>query len=188
MGERKSLCERIRNARANLANAEQSFQAKQDVRGELDLMLAELEMQNLRKRRSKRMLWTRQLLAAVCATLVLVGGYGGWLWASAKNTEVPAMAASRNTSAGVQDITAKVSHSPVKSLAKEEKLQKSAAVVPDKDAAGEAQKPMHTATIPASTAQPATAVVTQDSNNINLSTQQLQQLVRSGRQTLNSNK
>jgi hypothetical protein len=49
MGERNSLCERIRNAKTNLANAEQSFKENRDVRGELDLMLAEAEMKNLKK-------------------------------------------------------------------------------------------------------------------------------------------
>ena len=81
MGERNSLCERIRNARANLANAEQSFQAKQDVRGELDLMLAEAEIKHLREKRGWVSVWTRQRLALLAAAIVVLAGYGGWLYA-----------------------------------------------------------------------------------------------------------
>lgn len=41
--------ERVRSARAWLERAEKSFDNKADVRGELNLMLAEAEMKNLRK-------------------------------------------------------------------------------------------------------------------------------------------
>jgi hypothetical protein len=81
MGGTKSLCQRIRSAKVSLDNAEQSFKAKQEVRGELDLMLAEAELKNLRQKRASKVVWTRQLLAACCAGLILLGGYGGWWWA-----------------------------------------------------------------------------------------------------------
>jgi|GEM_PF-985024 len=81
MGGTKSLCQRIRSAKVSLDNAEQSFKAKQEVRGELDLMLAEAELKNLRQKRASKVIWTRQLLAACCAGLILLGGYGGWWWA-----------------------------------------------------------------------------------------------------------
>ena len=81
MGGTKNLCQRIRSAKVSLDNAEQSFKAKQDVRGELDLMLAEAELKNLRQKRSATFLWSRQLFAACCAGLILLGGYGGWWWA-----------------------------------------------------------------------------------------------------------
>jgi hypothetical protein len=93
MGERNSLCERIRNAKTNLANAEQSFKENRDVRGELDLMLAEAEMKNLKKQHQSHFLWTREIFAVACALLVLLGGYGGWLWAHARIDDGGAKAA-----------------------------------------------------------------------------------------------
>ena len=39
MTQSRSVCSRIRNARASLDNAERSFRSNQEVRGELDLML-----------------------------------------------------------------------------------------------------------------------------------------------------
>ena len=82
MMRKQSLCSRIRNARASLDNAERSFRSNQDVRGELDLMLAEAELENLRQKRSGWISWTRHTLALFLAVLILAaGGLGGW-WAS----------------------------------------------------------------------------------------------------------
>ena len=202
MGERNSLCERIRNARANLANAEQSFQAKQDVRGELDLMLAEAEMQNLRKRRTRRMLWTRQLLAGLCAVLVLLGGYGGWLWAHAREKEfpeVPAVTAAAQVDTGGQ-AAGVVKTSPAANASPAASVPKAAAALTDKAVAGtEARQVQERPTVPVQQVeipvaaserqqQLQTPVRVPQQTNVQLSSQQLHQLVRSGRQTLNSNK
>ena len=46
-----SVCQRIRRVKNSLENAEQSFLDNKDMRGELDLMLAEAELSNLRKKR-----------------------------------------------------------------------------------------------------------------------------------------
>ena len=46
-----SLFRRIRNVKSSLDNAEQSFLDNKDIRGELDLMLAEAELKNLRKKK-----------------------------------------------------------------------------------------------------------------------------------------
>ena len=82
MTQSRSVCSRIRNARANLDNAERSFRSNQEVRGELDLMLAEAELDNLRQKRPG-ISWTRHTLAACFAVLVLASGCLGWWWASA---------------------------------------------------------------------------------------------------------
>jgi hypothetical protein len=200
MGERSSLCERIRNARANLTNAEQSFQAKQDVRGELDLMLAEAEMQNLRKRRTKRMLWTRQLLAGLCAVLVLLGGYGGWLWAQTREKEVP----------GVPALAAVPGQPVSKALETQTTAMGQAANAPPAGTtppvaapqAAAASKVTDTAVVESPVQQPVAAPVRQAGPAVSrqaepvvsrqaqtqLSSQQMHQLVRTGRQTLNSSK
>ena len=70
MTQSRSVCSRIRNARASLDNAERSFRSNQEVRGELDLMLAEAELDNLRQKRHG-VSWTRHMLAACFAVLVL---------------------------------------------------------------------------------------------------------------------
>ena len=82
MTQSRSVCSRIRNARASLDNAERNFRCNQEVRGELDLMLAEAELDNLRQKRS-RFSWTRHMLAACFAVLLLASGCLGWWWASA---------------------------------------------------------------------------------------------------------
>ncbi len=82
MTQSRSVCSRIRNAKASLDNAEGSSRRSQDVRGELDLMLAEAELDKLRQKRPG-ISWTRHTLAACFAVLVLASGCLGWWWASA---------------------------------------------------------------------------------------------------------
>lgn len=190
MGERSSLCERIRNARANLTNAEQSFQAKQDVRGELDLMLAEAEMQNLRKRHTKRMLWTRQLLAGLCAVLVLLGGYGGWLWAQTREKEIPGVPAltaaasvqpAGKTAGGQAAVTGRTANAPpvlpTQPVVQPPVLNKSAATATVEHSARDS-----------GAAPVLVEKVASPQVQTQLSSQQMHQLVRTGRQTLNSSK
>jgi hypothetical protein len=180
MGERNSLCERIRNAKTNLANAEQSFKENRDVRGELDLMLAEAEMKNLKKQHQNRFLWTRQLFAAACALLVLLGGYGGWLWAHARIDDGgPATAAVVTTTKPVADAL------PVQ--ANTDTGQK-VAPLPTKTVVTENRTASVPVASPSKTKIETTIVVPQRASNISLSTEQIHQLVRSGRQTLNSSK
>lgn len=64
--------ERVRSARAWLERAEKSFDNKADVRGELNLMLAEAEMKNLRKNHGMGCKIRR--LAAVLTALALALG------------------------------------------------------------------------------------------------------------------
>ena len=183
MGERNSLCERIRNAKTNLANAEQSFKENRDVRGELDLMLAEAEMKNLKKQHQNRFLWTREIFAAACALLVLLGGYGGWLWAHARIDDGGAKAAAAvvtTTKPSQETLPAQVG----KDTGQKVPTFTAKAVVP------EVQR--QTASVPVSspnkTKSETPIVVQQRDSNIRLSTEQMHQLVRSGRQTLNSSK
>ena len=100
MTQSRSVCSRIRNARASLDNAERSFRSNQEVRGELDLMLAEAELDNLRQKRPG-ISWTRHTLAACFAVLVLASGCLGWWWASAYGV-VPTPPQAGNRDAGVR--------------------------------------------------------------------------------------
>jgi len=79
--EKKSLFQRIRNARQSLENAEKSFQDDRGMRGELDLMLAEAELKNLRNKQSLPWSWNRHILAFSVAMLLVVSGVVGWYFA-----------------------------------------------------------------------------------------------------------
>ena len=48
-----------------------------DIRGELDLMLAEAELKNLRRKKDRPWSWNRQVLAGCAAVLLVVAGFGG---------------------------------------------------------------------------------------------------------------
>ena len=76
-----SLFRRIHNVKSSLDNAEQSFLDNKDIRGELDLMLAEAELKNLRKKKDVPWSWNRQLLAGCIAVLLVLAGVGGWYFA-----------------------------------------------------------------------------------------------------------
>ena len=76
----KSICERIRNVKSSLENAEQSFRENNGMRGELDLMLAEAEIKHLREKRGWLSVWNRQRLALLAAVIVMAAGYmPAWL-------------------------------------------------------------------------------------------------------------
>lgn len=66
----KYMADHVRSAKIWLEKAEQSFNSQSDIQGELNLMLAEAEMKNLRKKK-RRTLGKRIL--AVCAVLACVG-------------------------------------------------------------------------------------------------------------------
>lgn len=74
----QSLFRRIRCIKSSLDSAEQSFLDNQDIRGELDLMLAEAELKNLRKKKDVPWNWSRHLFAVCAAVLLVLSGFGGW--------------------------------------------------------------------------------------------------------------
>lgn len=79
--EKQSLYQRIRNARKSLENAEKSFQNDKDMRGELDLMLAEAELKNLRNKQAFPFNWNRNVLALGIAILLVIACFVGWILA-----------------------------------------------------------------------------------------------------------
>lgn len=76
-----SVCQRIRRVKNSLENAEQSFLDNKDMRGELDLMLAEAELSNLRRKKDTPWCWNRQMLALCAAIAIAVSCFGGWCYA-----------------------------------------------------------------------------------------------------------
>ena len=77
----RTLFQRIRCIKSSLDKAEQSFMDNKDIRGELDLMLAEAELKNLRRKKDRPWSWNRQVLAVCAAVLLVVAGFGGWCFA-----------------------------------------------------------------------------------------------------------
>lgn len=77
----RTLFQRIRCIKSSLDKAEQSFMDNKDIRGELDLMLAEAELKNLRRKKDRLWSWNRQVLAVCAAVLLVVAGFGGWCFA-----------------------------------------------------------------------------------------------------------
>lgn len=96
-----SLFKRIRSAKNSLENAEQSFLDNKSVRGELDLMLAEAELKNLRRKKDVPWNWSRQLLAVCGAMLLCIAGLGGWMFAKGENK--PVVPTVENTATVVQE-------------------------------------------------------------------------------------
>ena len=88
--QKRSLFQRIRNAKQSLENAEKSFQDDKGMRGELDLMLAEAELKNLRKKEASFFTWNRHMLALSVAGLLVVSGVVGWLFAKENVASVEA--------------------------------------------------------------------------------------------------
>lgn len=87
----RSVFQRIRSVKSSLENAEQSFLDNNGMRGELDLMLAEAELKNLRRKKDVPWNWNRQLLAACAAVMLALAGLGGWYYAqgSAMEAAIP---------------------------------------------------------------------------------------------------
>ena len=92
-----SLFERIRSAKNSLENAEQSFMDNKSMRGELDLMLAEAELKNLRRKKDVPWNWNRQLLAMCGAALLVIAGLGGWMFAKGEAEAKPAVPVSNGS-------------------------------------------------------------------------------------------
>ena len=156
MNQSRSVCSRIRNAKASLDNAERSFRSNQEVRGELDLMLAEAELDNLRQKRPG-ISWTRHTLAACFAVLVLASGCLGWWWASAYGGNT-------TNAAGLQG-------TPAAAEIKEP-------VSTDK------QMPASRPDAPVQTAAPQLKQPVNRDGGVRLSAGQMRQLIRSGKQEL----
>ena len=175
MTQGRSVCNRIRNARASLDNAERSFRSNQDMRGELDLMLAEAELDNLRRKRTGWVSWTRHTLALCLAVMVLAAGGLGWWWASAYGVNTT-NAADRQQVSGMREngeIPGMKQESAIipekkETLGSERKDASSVKQVPIVHKTEEVKKPE----------------IRTESRNVQLSDGQMRQLIRSGKQEL----
>ncbi|MBB6477386.1 hypothetical protein HNR45_000416 [Negativicoccus succinicivorans] len=85
---RDELVRRVETARRWLEQAEHSFHDETPLKGELNLLLAQAEMQKLREDRGMSRQWQRwQRALALVTALVMVSGFGWW-WQ--KDDDAPA--------------------------------------------------------------------------------------------------
>ena len=175
MTQSRSVCSRIRNARASLDNAERSFRTNQEVRGELDLMLAEAELDNLRQKRPG-ISWTRHTLAACFAVLVLASGCLGWWWASAYGGNT-------TNAAGLQGPTMADKKDSTTGADKKLSVSQQNKVTP---AAVSEPKPVikEKPDVPVQAAASTPPQAGSRDSGVRLSAGQMRQLIRSGRQEL----
>lgn len=113
--EKPSLLKRIRAIKSSLDKAEKSFENDSRMRGELDLMLAEAEMNNLRKKQGWS--WNRQLLAGCVALFVIAASLGGYYYARGRYKARYAKEAQAAIKAAQQDMQQRdkaVESTPVK--------------------------------------------------------------------------
>ena len=177
MTQSRSVCHRIRNARASLDNAEKSFRSNQEVRGELDLMLAEAELENLRQKRSGWISWTRHTLAVCLAVLLLSAGGLGWWWASAYGGNTT-NAAGRTVLPMTDDAKKEA----------EEQRPTGAAVVRESASLEHSSRERNDIKQNSAVQEPVTSSMPQEkraeSVSVTLSPGQMRQLIRSGKQEL----
>ena len=175
MTQSRSVCSRIRNAKASLDNAERSFRSNQEVRGELDLMLAEAELDNLRQKRPG-ISWTRHTLAACFAVLVLASGCLGWWWASAYGGNTTNAAGLQGTpvTAGIKEPAGADKQMPAA------RPDSAASAAASEKKAGVKEKP----DAPAQAAAPKLQQPVNRNGEVRLSAGQMRQLIRSGKQEL----
>ena len=91
---KKNIYQHLSSAKKWLTKAEEAFDKERDVRGELNLMLAQAELQHVKEvSRSKH--WrhkytaVRHGIALACAALVAVGLGGVYWWTSKPESVVP---------------------------------------------------------------------------------------------------
>ncbi|ETI88847.1 MAG: hypothetical protein Q612_NSC00186G0003, partial [Negativicoccus succinicivorans DORA_17_25] len=76
---REELVRRVETARRWLEQAEHSFHDETPLKGELNLLLAQAEMQKLREDRGMSRQWQHwQRALALVTALVMVSGFGWW--------------------------------------------------------------------------------------------------------------
>lgn len=176
MTQSRSVCSRIRNAKASLDNAERSFRSNQDVRGELDLMLAEAELDNLRQKRPG-ISWTRHTLAVCFAALVLASGCLGWWWASAYGGNT-------TNAAGLQETPVSAASKEPASDTDRQRPVTGQNATPSAAVSGMKADEKKNQVAPAQTAVPKLQQPVNRDAGIRLSAGQMRQLIRSGKQEL----
>lgn len=113
---KKHMVERLQSARHWLLRAEESFDKERDIRGELDLLLAQAELQHVKEEhRSRQWRYKYPLLRhglAICLALTagVIGTGGVYWWQNQAAQSVPVPAVIRQ-GAGRTELTAQSGNS-----------------------------------------------------------------------------
>lgn len=113
MEDRSRLRRHVRAAREWLGRAEDSLDRAEDVRGDLNLMLAQAELTRAQEVERPRpsVVWTRRL-APLCAAALIAGG-GLWAWRSAVPQTPPPIMERRKEEAAASTDAAQLRRDPV---------------------------------------------------------------------------
>lgn len=113
MEDRSRLRRHVRAAREWLGRAEDSLDRAEDVRGDLNLMLAQAELTRAQEVERPRpsVAWTRRL-APLCAAALIAGG-GLWAWRSAVPQTPPPIMERRAEEAAASTDAAQLRRDPV---------------------------------------------------------------------------
>lgn len=155
---KQHMYQHLRSAKEWLTKAEEAFDKQHDIRAELDLMLAQAELQHAKEANRSRQ-WRykyvvfRHGMALLLALFVVMGGGGLYWWATRPIPTVPAP----------EPLTAQI-HSPVEATPKVEEttpVTTTTAVpskkeVPLQQAVTEQETPKPSKIIPASQPEPVT--------------------------------
>ena len=99
---KRHMTRHLRSAQEWLTRAEDSFDKDSNIRGELNLFLAQAELQHARETNSSRQ-WRykypvlRHAVSLVLATTIVAVGFGAYLWSSERSAGVPVPLAIQET-------------------------------------------------------------------------------------------
>ena len=110
-----NIAEHVRSAKMWLEKAEQSFDRQSEIQGELNLMLAEAEMKNLRKRHGLKVRAKRRVAAAMGIAVMAAG-----LWYAATRESLSTALPARDAIPAVQQSPEKLPAVPAKTAAQPE--------------------------------------------------------------------
>lgn len=99
---KRHMSRHLVSAKQWLNKAEESFDKDSNIRGELDLFLAQAELQRARETTQSRQ-WRytypvfRHALSLIAAITVVAVGFGAYLWTSGSNLAVPVVPVAQET-------------------------------------------------------------------------------------------
>jgi hypothetical protein len=105
--QRYALCRRIRSVKSWLSRAEKNFDDADDMRGELNLLLAEAELQRLRETEGKKSARRGHVMAAALAAGIVFISWTAWDVLQRPGRQHGAAEVSAKESAGAQHIERK---------------------------------------------------------------------------------
>lgn len=108
---KQNMFRRLRSARQWLKHAEEAYDTDRDIRAELDLMLAQAELQQAKEAHHNSRWWhkysslSQGLAVSLAITIATVGFGGTYWWLNKHQTSIPALPLAAQQEAKANDIT-----------------------------------------------------------------------------------